>query len=309
MTINQRDGETKKKHQAGRLAANPRRANIAEGLAFQMMRSFAAVAPVPREEDFGIDAVATLFHRSGKVLTVSDSFFVQVKTHTAASFEFRGNGISWLRSLQLPYFPLVVNLNKATIDLYTLNCNRQPIHLGMLDELVFVPDEDSNGYDDFPLGDPLLSWSLSDCLHEDFPAWVVSVLQPAIRIEALNQRYGRISRLFQLVGHSYKFADRTTGGVAENPPRIASTWDYVPVDSDLMLTELKHAMGPLAYAISNTPGMEDKAPDLLRIRELMRGLGADPDPSNEWDRIACDMNEYLSARARRSDQTESDESK
>jgi hypothetical protein len=60
-----------KEHVVGRIAANPRRANIAEGLALQMLRPFAALAPVPREQDFGIDVVATLLRQTGKALTAS----------------------------------------------------------------------------------------------------------------------------------------------------------------------------------------------------------------------------------------------
>jgi hypothetical protein len=60
-----------------------------------------------------------------------------------------------------------------------------------------------------------------------------------------------------------------------------------------MLTSLKHAMGPLAYAISNTLGMENKGDDLLAIRRLMRGLGVDPDPNGYWDEVVHEMAEDL----------------
>jgi hypothetical protein len=56
-------------------------------------------------------------------------------------------------------------------------------------------------------------------------------------------------------------------------------------------------MGPLAYAISNTLGMEDKGDDLIAIRRLMRGLGVDPDPNGEWDDIAREMDKDLKKKS------------
>ena len=48
----------------GRIAANFRRANIAEGLAGQILRPMAAIAPVPREEVHGVDFVGMLKSRT-----------------------------------------------------------------------------------------------------------------------------------------------------------------------------------------------------------------------------------------------------
>ena len=279
-----------KEHAGGRIAANPRRANIAEGFDLQMLRPFAAVAPVPREEDFGIDVIATLLRRTGKALTASDSFFVQVKTRTSATFRFVGDGIEWVRSLRLPYFPLVVNLDKAIASIYTLNRHRKTIQLARLQKLDFVTDEVDTGFDTFPLGQPLMTWSLVDCTHEGFPTWALSVLQPAVKIEMLTVNYGRYSGFFGLVGHSYRFRDRAKETVML-PPQIGKVWDYVPTDIPQMLTSLKHAMGPFAYAISNMLGMENKGDELLTIRRLMRGLGVDPDPNSEWDTIAREMDD------------------
>lgn len=213
---------------------------------------------------------------------------MQVKTHTSALFSFHGSGIEWFRSLKLPYFPLVVNLNRATADLHTLNTHRLAIQLGRLDRLDFVTDELDTGSITFPLG-KLMTWSLSDCAHKDFPAWAFSVLQPAVHIEMFNVHYARFSRFFELKGRSYRFKERMKGTL--DLPNTGETWDYVPVDVPAMLTSLRHAMGPLAYAVSNTPGMEDKSEDLLEIRRLLRGMGVDPDPRNEWDEIARGMDD------------------
>ena len=278
-----------RKNVGGRIAANPRQGNICEGIALQMLRPFSAVAPLPREEDYGVDAIATLISRSGRAYSAGDSFLVQVKIHTAASFVFKGEGVEWLRNLHIPYFPLVLNLSTGTADLYTLNRYRQNIQLQRTDEFVFVPDADSNGYDDYPLGEPLMTWTLEECSHKAFPEWAFSVLQPAVKIETLNRRYAKSSRFFKLEGGAYLFENRDESDAPVEPPLMSGVSDYVPIEPDQMLETLENAAGPLAYAIANLPGMEDKGEDLLKLRELMRGLGINPDPDNQWDEIIEDL--------------------
>jgi len=80
--------------------------------------------PVPREEDYGIDIIGTLLRRNGKVYVAEDSLAVQIKTRTSANFPFNGDGIRWIRELNLPYFPVVAALDSATLSLFTLNSHR-----------------------------------------------------------------------------------------------------------------------------------------------------------------------------------------
>jgi hypothetical protein len=184
-----------------------------------------------------------------------------------------------------------VNLDNATASIYTLNRYRKLLQISALHKFEFVTDEFDNEFDNFALGNPLMSWSLADCANKEFPAWALSVLQPAVQIEMLNLNYGRVSHFIELVGHSYTFSNRAKERL--KPPQAGEVWDYIPVDIAQMLTSLKHAMGPLAYAISNTLGMENKGDDLLAIRRLMRGLGVDPDPNGYWDEVVHEMAEDL----------------
>ena len=48
------------KHKGGRLAANVRPGQIAEGFAVQMLRPFAAIAQLAQEEDYGVDLIGRL---------------------------------------------------------------------------------------------------------------------------------------------------------------------------------------------------------------------------------------------------------
>lgn len=277
----------------GRIAANFRRANIAEGLAIQMFRPFAAVAEVGREEDYGIDLIATLLRREGLSLIAEDSFLIQVKTHTAASFVFKGDGIDWLRHLRLPYFPTIANLDDATVTLYTLNRWHWVIHATRVEKYVFRIEDEVDELDDFPLGEPLMQWSLADCTHPDFPKWAYSVLKPAVRIEAVNQQYAPMCRFVTLVGGTYHFKDRNTDGTAPDPPRTeALDIKIPPVDRDLVYETLLNTIEPFAYCVSNSPRLQERSEDLLKLRETLRRLELDLDPNNRWDAIARGMAEW-----------------
>ena len=278
----------------GRLAANFRMANIAEGIAAQMLRPIAAIAPVPREEDHGIDLIATLLRREGRCFVAKDSIVIQVKTHTAARFAFKGDGIRWLRQLRLPYFPMVADLTTASVSLFTLNRWHHVIHAGLVDKYVFVMDDDMEndpGDEFFALGDPLMRWSFADCIDPDFPNWAYSVLKPAIHIETMNQQYGPMWRFIELVGNSYSFAKRDAKGRAVDPPRAGSVLELPPGDLDAILGGLRCVIGPFANLVSNTLYPEDRSGDFLQLRDSFRRLGFEPDPLGRWDAIAQEMAE------------------
>jgi hypothetical protein len=274
----------------GALAANFRRANIAEGLAIQMIRPFAAVAPVPREEDFGVDLVGTLLYRKGKRLIARDSFFAQVKTHTVAHFEFAGDGVDWLRQMRLPYFPVVANLEAASVSLYTVNHHRLAFaHHSRVGKIVFCVDGD--GLDDFPLGDPLMTWTLHDASHPDFPTWACSILKPAIEVENFNQHYGRAQNFLKLVWSCCEFNARTEQGLPKQPPKAGEMWHLPPGDGEFIKTTLESILDPFVGWISNTGKYDRHGAEILRIRDGLRRLGIDADPKGKWDEIVKDMSE------------------
>ena len=282
----------------GALAANFRRANIAEGLAIQMIRPFAAVAPVPREEDFGIDLVGTLLVRDGRRLLARESFFVQVKIQTAARFEFAGDGIDWLRQMRLPYFPVVVNLEEASVSLYTINRQRLAFaHHSLVERVIYCVDGD--GLDDFPLGDPLMKWTLQDAAHPDFPVWAYSVLKPAIDAEIFNQHYGRAQSVLPLEWECCEFRDRTEQGFAKEPPKAGELWHIPPGDGAFITDAVERILDPFAGWVSNSGEHDRNGADLLKIRESFRKLGVNADPKNAWDEIVKDMEDF----ARESDET------
>lgn len=279
-------------HKGGRLAANPRRGNIVEGVAAQMLRPFAAVAQVAREEDFGIDLIGTLIRREGRCLVAEDSFNIQIKTHSSAKFAFEGDGVAWLKRLRLPYFPLVLNLDIAEARLYTLNEWHRVLHTSVVDKFVFVePEELQNdpGDEYFSLGEPLMRWTLADCAHDEFARWAYSVLKPIVRVETANQQNAPMWRFLELIGGPYRFQDRNADGVAAEPPRVGKAHEIPPGDRDAICDALRCVIGPFANLVSNMVFPDDRSGDLLTLRDSLRRLGFDPDSSNRWERIAREM--------------------
>jgi hypothetical protein len=287
----QKRGCEMSEHSGGRIAANFRPGNLAEGFAVQMLRPFAAIAQVPREEDFGIDLIGTLIRKSGKVFVAEDAFAVQIKTRTAADFEVAGQGMDWFRELDLPYFPIVADLARAEISLYSINCHRLAfMPNSRVSKMIFTLGDKS--LDDFPLGDPLLTWTLEDANHPDFSSWAYSVMKPAIRVEAWNQRFIRAQSIRWLDFKTQRFKERKSDGSAARPPAAGELLHIPPGDGAFILDTMTNMLEPFASWISNTGRHEHLGNELLTIRDSFRRLGVEPDPRNCWDAIASDMAEY-----------------
>jgi hypothetical protein len=272
----------------GRLAANFRRANIAEGMAIQMFRPFSAVSPIPREEDYGIDFIGTLIRKEGKAYVAEDSFVVQIKTASSPVFSFSGEGIKWLRSLKLPYFPAVVDLNNGTISVYSLNKFYHPLFTSVVTSYNFVVQNEhceGDGLDDFPLGEPIMQWTLNDCTHKDFSQWAYNVFKPFVLIEANNFRYGELWRFEQFKVETFRFSPGVNIAVS-----VPTEISIIPPGNGKVINSILNAViHPFANWTSNQPVNDNKGGELLKLREAFRQLNFDPDPENKWDEIASGM--------------------
>jgi hypothetical protein len=105
----------------GRLGANFRQGHLAEDLGVFFLRSFCAVADLRQEDDFGLDAVATLLNRRGGILYAEESFAVQIKAISVEEIDYKGAELEWLLKQILPFFFLTVDLNKGVFHIYTAN--------------------------------------------------------------------------------------------------------------------------------------------------------------------------------------------
>lgn len=104
----------------GRFRASFRSGNLAEALGILLLQGTAAVAPVPRQEDFGLDAVASLLRcdEDGNYYA-EDSFGVQFKSASTKSIALNETGLCWLLHQELPIFIGLVSRRHARISLYT----------------------------------------------------------------------------------------------------------------------------------------------------------------------------------------------
>src|SRR4051812_47864665 len=103
----------------GQRLKNPRSGDINEELGAMLLKAFAAVAPVPRTEDVGLDGVATLLRDDGEgMLIAEDSFYVQFKSASVRTIAYKDQEAKWLRELKLPLFIGSVDRNAARISLF-----------------------------------------------------------------------------------------------------------------------------------------------------------------------------------------------
>src|SRR5262245_49433083 len=166
---------------------NLREGDLAEGLGLELLRPFAFLAPVPRTEDVGVDAVATLIRRDGRRLLAEDSFLVQMKAASRRTIDFKGEGLDWLRALTLPYYWLSVNLATMTLELYSiihatghLNFRDRKAVTMYLDERPSdIPGDDMHVW----LGPPILRWTPADAADPAFQQSAYEVLKAWLQFE------------------------------------------------------------------------------------------------------------------------------
>lgn len=72
---------------------------MAEASALLLLQQVALVAPVPRTEDVGVDAVVTLHQAfDQRRLIAEDSLFVQIKSAGVDCIECSAEEVKWLES-------------------------------------------------------------------------------------------------------------------------------------------------------------------------------------------------------------------
>lgn len=111
---------------------NLRSAYLHEELGIFLLRAVALVAPVPRPEDVGSDALATLIRPEGSRRLIPDlSFLVQLKASSITSVPYTtSDAMGWIIALDVPLFIGRVDLRQARIELFTT----QRLHQIMLEK-------------------------------------------------------------------------------------------------------------------------------------------------------------------------------
>jgi hypothetical protein len=163
-----------------RLRSSFRSGNLAEHLGLLLLRGIAAVADVPRTDDVGLDAVASLLRRDADGNSYAeDSFVVQLKAASVSEISYRDHELKWFLAQSLPMFIGRVSLEQSRLSLYpalnvnaavlALHAKQITIHFGKSNLTAFFAGTDwsawCGGPDDSAtvwLGEPLLEWTLGD---------------------------------------------------------------------------------------------------------------------------------------------------
>src|SRR5437868_2436595 len=159
----------------GRLRTSFRSGNLAEHVGLLLLKGIAAVADVPRTEDVGLDAVATLLRRaSDGNCYAEDGFVVQFKSYSETSIDYHDHELSWLIGQLQPMFIGRVSLQDSRISLYpTLHINQAVLALHTEHITIEFGRARHSMAELYPwtatdhsakvwLGEPLLEWTLTD---------------------------------------------------------------------------------------------------------------------------------------------------
>lgn len=172
----------------GRLQRDFRFGNLAEHLGVLLLKGIAAVANVPRPEDVGIDAVATLLRlEADDNYYAEDTFVVQLKSASVKSIKYENHGLKWLVGQSQPMFIGLVSLAESEICLYpTIHVNHAvlALHAEWVNVRFGISDippiftgqkwtswkgEENNGATVW-LGEPILRWTLDNIVDKDWAA-------------------------------------------------------------------------------------------------------------------------------------------
>jgi hypothetical protein len=184
----------------GRIRTSFRSGNLSEHLGLLLLKGIAAVADVARPEDIGLDAIATLLRRDkdGNCYA-EDSFLVQLKVASMTSIQYKGHELEWFVSQTQPLFIGLVSLAASQISLYptlfvnhavlSLHAKRVTIRFGASELPPFFRGQKWGAWageaDDGAtvwLGAPLLRWTLSDLVDNEWPARTYETLKRFIAV-------------------------------------------------------------------------------------------------------------------------------
>ncbi|HGE8285719.1 hypothetical protein OM409_14685 [Serratia bockelmannii] len=178
---------------------NFRSGDLAEELGLLLMQNLALVAPIPRTEDVGVDAVVTLLSEfQNGCLLAEDNFFVQIKSSSVEVVEYEGHQVEWLYKLELPFFVATVDREKGLISLYCCHRLSNAFITNHQREKIKIHLNDKNTYDEFVykddenvhVGPPVLEWSLTKLAEEkEFPMIFYNIMKEHISYYNANLRY------------------------------------------------------------------------------------------------------------------------
>lgn len=266
---------------------NLRSGDLHEELGIFLLKAVALVAPVPRQEDVGNDAFATLIRPEGSRRLIPDlSFLVQLKSASVASVSYTtSDEMAWISTLDSPLFIGRVDLKQARIELFTT----LRLHQILLEdsyegiELLLGPAAETSTMPNVRranLGLPVHAWSMADVTEPDFLARSYAVLRP--HVDTL--RCNRFLRGIQ----SQRLLRWETG----QPPTDGGEMMLVSPQNDIAdtLRDMAPHARRLLMELHHRKRYGD-LPVMLAFFDLMRRWGADPDPEGTLRMVAGCMAE------------------
>jgi hypothetical protein len=234
------------------------------------MQLFCAVAPVPRQEDFGIvDAVATLLRREGRLLYAEDSFSVQFKSRTEKVLEYLDKRFEALLKQELSLFIAHVDINAAEINLYSVGAVLLHANINEMRGLVLYLDPVEQRCEDgvlhTSLGNPGLKWTAAHLADRDFEQKSYVVMKRWLELDRWNRRYRKM-------GMQTEIQWKTN----EVPSQGAKALMWNPARAEEALAEVVPAVQMIAGLVTSDVSL---AEPVLRLMDWMRDRGVEPDPS------------------------------
>ncbi len=177
---------------SGKRLRSFRQGDLAEGMGLEVLRRISLVAPVPRSEDIGVDAVCTLLLRDGHVARAEDTFAIQAKAASVRSLDLDPDDQTWLHAFDLPLFWLSIDLKRAVgalhsfANLFAMTTPPERVLLDWPDGAVgFAAQPWVASLPPTPaaiwVGPPLIEFKFGDIDHEAFATTSYTVLKSHLR--------------------------------------------------------------------------------------------------------------------------------
>ena len=195
----------------GKLDNNLRRAYLQEAFGVTLLQGFAAVAPVPTSQDYGIDVVATLLRADSKrSLLAEKPMYVQLKAKSVESLKYSGDELQWLRELQLPFFIGSVDLQNSKLSLYAAHRGIDVTQDRLYKEITLKLEErndlagqmwkEETAFENSTfeksavvyLGAPIFECTIQDMAGSEFLERTYAILAPFLELEQQNIRWRRL---------------------------------------------------------------------------------------------------------------------
>jgi hypothetical protein len=271
----------------GRLRTSFRSGNLAEDLGLLLLKGVAAIADVPRTEDVGLDAVATLLRRDpdGNCYA-EDGFVVQLKSYSETSLQYRDHELSWLLGQSQPMFIGRVSLRESRISLFpTLHANQAVLALHAKQVTLQFGNATHSGAAMYPwagedndsaivwLGEPLLEWTVSELAD---PKWSLSTYEILKRFLGIARRELQLLYLGQASQLEWSTNDKES---------IRSTFKMMKAHPDNLQNIMSQCLPCLYSLIAHAMALPEERGNTLMIPLVsliatLRDLGVDVNPSN-----------------------------